>query len=225
MKNFIKNNLIGIIIGEIIFGTLGVIAATTISSQNVTYQNKTVNTALDELYNEATTGKELVAAAITNKGVATTSSDTYETMATNINGIDTDHTEIIGKISNLESKHNTDIASLSGSISNITQELNNLDKNVYSQTETKIGKWIDNRNIYRKVIFLSSSISISYTDWTDSKIPTSDFDIILNAYCIAKDNLSFHYLSSSVTNATLNFMVTRTFPVNTDKIILEYVKK
>ncbi len=84
-----KNIIIGIIIGGIVF-TLGVvIAATTISSKNVTYQNKTVNNALDELYNEATTGKELVAAAITNKGVSTTSDDTYETMATNINAIQT----------------------------------------------------------------------------------------------------------------------------------------
>ena len=84
-----KNIIIGIIIGGIVF-TLGVvIAATTISSKNVTYQNKTVNNALDELYNEAVTGKKLVAAAITNKGVSTTSNDTYETMATNINAIQT----------------------------------------------------------------------------------------------------------------------------------------
>ncbi len=82
-----KKIITGVIIGGIVFALGGVIAATTISSQNVTYQDKTVNSALDELYNEATTGKELVAAAITNKGVATTSSDTYETMAFNIDKI------------------------------------------------------------------------------------------------------------------------------------------
>ncbi len=114
-----KNIIIGIIIGGIIFTLGGVVAATTISSKNVTYQNKTVNSALDELYDEATTGKELVAAAITNKGISTTSTDTYQTMATNINNIDTNHTEINQKLSNLESKHNTDIASLTGSISNL----------------------------------------------------------------------------------------------------------
>ena len=47
-----KNIIIGIIIGGMIFGAIGVIAATTISSKNVTYQNKTVNSALDELYNK-----------------------------------------------------------------------------------------------------------------------------------------------------------------------------
>ena len=84
-----KKMIIGFLLGGIIFGTIGVVASTTISSKNVTYQNKTVNNALDELYNEAVTGKELVAAAITNKGVSTTSDDTYETMATNINAIQT----------------------------------------------------------------------------------------------------------------------------------------
>ena len=120
-----KNIIIGIIIGGIVFGVIGIVASTMISSKNVTYQNKTVNSALDELYNEATTGKELVAAAITNKGITTASTDTYETMATNINNIDIDHTEIIGKISNLESKHNSDVSSLTGSISSINQSLSN----------------------------------------------------------------------------------------------------
>ena len=121
-----KNIIIGIIIGGIIFTLGGVVATTAISSTNVTYQNKTVNSALDELYNEATTGKELVAAAITNKGVTTTSSDTYETMANNINNIDTNNSELNQKINNLESKHNSDIASLTGSISNLNQSLTNL---------------------------------------------------------------------------------------------------
>ena len=121
-----KNIVIGIIIGGIIFTLGGVIAATTISSKNVTYQDKTVNNALDELYNEATTGKELVAAAITNKGITTTSSDTYETMASNINSIDTDHTEINQKLNNLESKHNSDISTITGSINNINQNLSRI---------------------------------------------------------------------------------------------------
>ena len=123
-----KNIIIGIIIGGIVFGVIGIVASTMISSKNVTYQNKTVNSALDELYNEATTGKELVAAAITNKGITTASTDTYETMATNINNIDIDHTEIIGKISNLESKHNSYVSSLTSSINSINQSLSSFNK-------------------------------------------------------------------------------------------------
>ena len=123
-----KKILISFILGGIIFGVIGVVASTAISSKNVTYQTKTVNTALDELYNEATTGKELVAAAITNKGVSTTSTDTYETMATNISSIDTDHTEINQKMNNLESKHNSDFSTITGSISSLNQNLTNLNE-------------------------------------------------------------------------------------------------
>ena len=123
-----KKIILGFILGVIISGTVGVLASTIISSNNVTYQSKTLNTALDELYNEATTGKELIAAAITNKGITTTSADTYETMATNINNIDIDHTEIIGKISNLESKHNSYVSSLTSSINSINQSLSSFNK-------------------------------------------------------------------------------------------------
>ena len=88
-----KKMIIGFLLGGIIFGTIGVVASTTISSKNVTYQNKTVKESLDELYNNAVTGKELIAAAITNKGINTISSDTYEMMAANINSIDTNHSK------------------------------------------------------------------------------------------------------------------------------------
>ena len=88
-----KKIIIGIIIGVIISCTVGVLASTIISSTNVIYQDKTVNNALDELYNEVTTGKELVAAAITNKGITTTSADSYETMANNINNINVQNTK------------------------------------------------------------------------------------------------------------------------------------
>ena len=44
----------------------------------------------------------------------------------NISSIDTDHTEINQKISNLESKHNSDISIITGSISSINQNSSNL---------------------------------------------------------------------------------------------------
>ena len=138
-----KKMLICFILGGIVFTLVGVVASTMISSQNVTYQNKTVNNALDELYNEATTGKELVAAAITNKGVSTTSTDTYETMATNISSIDTDHTEINQKISNLENKHMNDIATITGSISSVNQNLTGNNDNL-SLADSNCSAWYEN---------------------------------------------------------------------------------
>ena len=53
-----KKIIVGIIIGVIISGTVGVLASTTISSENVTYQDKTVKESLDELYSKATKYRE-----------------------------------------------------------------------------------------------------------------------------------------------------------------------
>ena len=56
MKAKIKNNLLGIIIGVILFGTVGVVAVTTIESSTVGYTNasnnnvSTVEDALNDLY-------------------------------------------------------------------------------------------------------------------------------------------------------------------------------
>ena len=47
---FIKNNLLGFVIGGLIFGSVGVIADTIINSSNVAYKTSTVKGALDELY-------------------------------------------------------------------------------------------------------------------------------------------------------------------------------
>lgn len=82
-----KKMIIGIIIGVIMLGTVGVLASTIISSTNVTYQDKTVNTALDELYNDVITGKNLVASAITAQGISTTANANFSTMTANIAAI------------------------------------------------------------------------------------------------------------------------------------------
>ena len=154
MKKFIKNNLIGIIIGGMIFGTVGVIAATTISSKNVTYQNKTVNSALDELYNEAVTGKELIAAAITNKGVTTTSTDTYETMATNINTINTVNDDLLKRIKSLESKLDSkQIFLMSHPIDSIYITISSDENTTTKMSQKYGGKW----SVYGEGKFLLSS--------------------------------------------------------------------
>ena len=52
-----KKIMISFILGGIIFGTIGALAATTISSNNVMYNNRTVKDSLDELYQKAMTNK------------------------------------------------------------------------------------------------------------------------------------------------------------------------
>ena len=58
---FVKQNIIGFIIGGIVFGSLGVYAAGVITSQEVTYEDNTsigatnVQDAIDKLNTKATT--------------------------------------------------------------------------------------------------------------------------------------------------------------------------
>lgn len=49
--------------------------------------NKTIVGAINELFQNVSNGKELIATAITDKGVNTSSDDTFQTMANNINNI------------------------------------------------------------------------------------------------------------------------------------------
>lgn len=75
-------------IGIVIGGAIGIKASTLISSSQVIYKdNKTVEGTLDELFITLNNGKEKVAEAITAKGVATTSDNTLEEMASNISNI------------------------------------------------------------------------------------------------------------------------------------------
>ena len=183
-----KKIILGFILGGIVFTLGGVVATTAISSTNVTYQNKTVNSVLDELYNEAITGKELVAAAITNKGIKTTSNDTYETMATNINNIDTDNSELNQKINNLESKHNSDVASLTGSISNLNQSLSNLLVIKEKWNDTDITIPANGTVVY----------DITYEPINGYKIASTNFECTLDYI-----TFGFHYMDNDKIRTTI----------------------
>ena len=77
----------------------GVILGQTPTAQNVTYNNSqtssiitgtNVQSAIDQLFTSVSNGKELIANAITDKGVATSATDTFATMAQNIGEIKID---------------------------------------------------------------------------------------------------------------------------------------
>lgn len=62
-----------------------------ITASNVSYSNTTsgmtsgnVQNAIDELFQSVSEGKSLIAAAVTDKGVETTATDSFATMAGNI---------------------------------------------------------------------------------------------------------------------------------------------
>ena len=53
LKNFIRNNLLGAIIGGLVFGASGVIADTIVKSNDVSYKETDVKAAVDDLYRVA----------------------------------------------------------------------------------------------------------------------------------------------------------------------------
>ena len=80
-----KKIILGFILGGIIFGTIGVLAATIVSSTIVTYQDKTVNNALDELYDSVnllkTKGDAKASQILTGKKVIVKGTEITGTMA------------------------------------------------------------------------------------------------------------------------------------------------
>lgn len=93
----IKDLMIGFIIGGILFGIIGVSAAAKLEAIGVTYENEAtsatnVEEALDELItkaNEIQAGRSLIANTLTSEGVTTSGTDSWNTMATNINALAT----------------------------------------------------------------------------------------------------------------------------------------
>lgn len=67
-----------------------------IKDTNNHFTSTNVEGALDELFQSASNGKQLIATAITGKGVATNPSDNFQTMATNIGNIKTT-TNVVGQ--------------------------------------------------------------------------------------------------------------------------------
>lgn len=59
MKKNIMNNIICFILGAVIFGSVGVYAATTLSADMVTYNGTTVDETLDELISKASSATSL----------------------------------------------------------------------------------------------------------------------------------------------------------------------
>ena len=59
MKRFIKNNLLGFILGAIVFGSIGVYAAIKIQASEIGYKDTTVEATLNDLYSKASGGLRL----------------------------------------------------------------------------------------------------------------------------------------------------------------------
>ncbi len=61
-------------------------------------------------------------------------------------------------------------------------------RTIYSKTETVIGKWIDDRDVYRKCVVLDSAVSVSNSTFTSTGMTINDADIITNGVFIRIGN-------------------------------------
>ena len=91
--------------------------------------------------------------------------------------------------------------------------LDNLNK--YSTEETVIGKWIDGKPLYQKVITFDNTISISYDDNTFiHNISNIDIIFVKNAFVYSKNEKRFYSIPVTLYNSNtatddLNIMVDR----------------
>lgn len=75
---------------DILDGVVGELKEGSTVIEELETTNKTLSGAINELFTNVSDGKQVVATAITGKGVPTSSSDTFQKMATNIDAIETD---------------------------------------------------------------------------------------------------------------------------------------
>lgn len=87
--------------------------------------------------------------------------------------------------------------------------------NEYSTEETVIGKWIDGKPLYQKVITFDNTISISYDDNTFiHNISNIDIIFVKNAFVYSKNEKRFYSIPITLYNSNtatddLNIMVDR----------------
>lgn len=87
--------------------------------------------------------------------------------------------------------------------------------NEYSTEETVIGKWIDGKPLYQKVITFDNTISISYDDNTFiHNISNIDIIFVKNAFVYSKNEKRFYSIPVTLYNSNtatddLNIMVDR----------------
>lgn len=94
----------------------------------------------------------------------------------------------------------------------------------YSTTETVVGKWIDGKPIYRKVV--QGSLTLSPQTWVDTGIVDNTIDLLINTKSFyAGANTAVLEISANRTSDSrievLSTLSTTTYPT---AILLEYTK-
>lgn len=192
-----------------------------LSSLSTTSKSSLVS-AINETFTNVSNGKTLIASAITDKGISTSSDATFQTMATNISNIETGITPT-GTINiNTNGTYNvTNYASANVSVSGqgptlITKTItsngvynassDNADG--YSQVTVNVPVGSTNSRCFKKVITTKPS-SIGYVyinDEGDSEIAAhkDDETFVATIMCISQIDATLRIIGSSSTNHKLS---------------------
>lgn len=97
----------------------------------------------------------------------------------------------------------------------------------YSTTEKEIGKWIDGRTVYRRVVELDSDVSVSPSSWISiNALPLSTYKHILNirGYTSSLNNM-WNLMTASDSGSYVRLLVARDGQsVNVRYLLVEYLK-
>ena len=117
--------------------------------------------------------------------------------------------------------------------SNVEDALNGLftlkgnDEN-YSTEEKIVGKWIDGKNIYRKVFNFDNTDTIKYSDnsWYKTSFSLPNTNSVLSALVVSPTPETSYSYAVSISNDIINIMCFRStnYIVVGAKLIVEYTK-
>ena len=95
----------------------------------------------------------------------------------------------------------------------------------YSTNEEEIGTWINGDKIYRRVIALSSQISIPSNNWLENVFSINNISSIIECRTV-NDSGTLYYLNAYINNNNVNLLACRDGnPASARYIIIEYTKE
>lgn len=135
---------------------------------------------------------------------------------------------ISGLLESLTNVSIVEIPSITAQIDVTDEHIKEVSQEVYSTDETVIGKWIDGKPIYRKVITTNSTkidvSSFNIESISDVRyfVKTTGNYIFPGAYCYSSNNMVALYFVNGYSEMSIGFVRPDTFSSAT--IILEYTK-
>lgn len=108
---------------------------------------------------------------------------------------------------------------------NVNQSGGSDENIIYSYTPVKVGKWVDNRDVYRCVYDLGSDTTISNTSFVNTTIDTSSMGILLDVKAIYSTGITVYNVMGNINNGILRLQADRNDnPIACRYVIVLYVE-